>query len=82
MSKIQIFIDNFETITLTELNLQNERISKYKTARASAIAITYPKIASWPFKKTPGTDNSYGTDPDVRTVGDVFKFVYPFEEGG
>ena len=80
MSKIQIFIDNFETITLTELNLQNERISKYKTARASAIAITYPKIASWPFKKK--SDNTYGTDPDVRTVGDLFKYVYPLEEGG
>ena len=40
MSKIQIFIDNFETLTLAKLNFYTGKVSEYKTARATAIAIT------------------------------------------
>ena len=82
MSKIQIFIDNFETLTLAKLNFYTGKVSEYKTARASAIAITYGKICSWPYKKEPDSDGVYRRDPAVSTVGDLFKFIYPNPEGG
>ena len=82
MSKIQIFIDNFETLTLAKLNFYTGKVSEYKTARATAIAITYGKICSWPYKKEPDSDGVYRRDPAVSTVGDLFKFIYPNPEGG
>lgn len=82
MSKIQIFIDNFETLTLAKLNFYTGKVAEYKTARASAIAITYGKICSWPYKKEPDSDGVYRRDPAVSTVGDLFKYIYPDPEGG
>lgn len=81
MSKIQTFIDNFETISLTKLNIFLDQQSQYKVARASAITITAPKIeCPWPYKR--GDDNVYRTDPAFTTIGDLFKVVFPNEEGG
>jgi hypothetical protein len=82
MSKIQIFIDNFETLSLAKLNFYNGKVIEYKTARASAIAITYGKVCSWPYKNAPDSDGVYRRDPTVSTVGDLFKFIYPNPEGG
>ena len=82
MSKIQIFIDNFETLSLAKLNFYNGKVSEYKTTRASAIVITYNKTCSWPYKNTPDSDGVYRSDPTVKTVGDLFKYIYSNPEGG
>ena len=82
MSKIQDFVNAYNAGAQVKLDGYIERQNKYKTARATAIAITDLKTCSWPYEKTPGSDNVYQSNPTVKTVGDLFKYIYPNENGG
>lgn len=82
MSKLQDLINEFETLSTTKLNDALAKQQQYKAARVIAIAITYAKTCDWPYKNSPDADGVYRSDPSVKTVGDLFKVVYPKEEGG
>jgi hypothetical protein len=70
MSKIQDFVTAYNAKAQLELDGYIARQNQYKTARATAIALTLPKLVSWP------------VDKSVVTIGDLFKFVYSDPEGG
>lgn len=82
MSKIQDFITAFDTALTTKLNEALAKQQQYKAARSIAITISALKTSSWPYKSSPDSDGVYRSDPTVKTVGDLFKFVYPKEDGG
>ncbi len=82
MSKLQDLINEFETLSTTKLNEALAKQQQYKAARSIAITISASKISDWPYKNSPDADGVYRSDPSVKTVGDLFKVVYPKEEGG
>lgn len=82
MSKLQDLINEFETLSTTKLNDALAKQQQYKSARTIAIAISAIKTSDWPYRNSPDADGVYRSDPSVKTVGDLFKVVYPKEEGG
>lgn len=82
MSKIQDFITAFETALTTKINEALAKQQQYKAARSIAITISDLKTSSWPYKSSPDSDGVYRSDPTVKTVGNLFEFVYPKEDGG
>jgi len=70
MSKIQDFVIAYNAGAQTKLDAYIAKQNQYKTARATAIALTLPKIVTWP------------SDKSVVTIGDLFKYVYSDPDGG
>jgi len=70
MSKIQDFVIAYNAGAQAKLDDYIAKQNQYRTARTTAIALTLPKIVSWP------------PDKSVVTIGQLFKYVYPDPDGG
>jgi hypothetical protein len=69
MSKIQDFVSAYNAGAQAKLDAYIAKQNQYKTARATAITLTLPKLSTWP------------PDKSVVTTGDLFKYVYSDPEG-
>jgi len=76
MSKIQEFIDAWNTTVDTKIAESQENINKYLAARQTATALTVPFVLKMPDLKY----NEY-TIPgfDVTTLGQLFEWSYPID---
>lgn len=70
MSKIQDFVIAYNAGAQAKLDSYIAKQNQYKTARATAISLTFPKITSWP------------SDKSIVTLGQLFKYIYPEPDGG
>lgn len=63
------FLNSFNTGLDTAIPKQDAKKAEFKSARDKAIAITGTKIVNWP------------DDPSVKTIGDLFGYVFPASGG-
>jgi hypothetical protein len=68
MSKIEEFINNFDSNLKSSLESSINEQNSYKSIRASAITSTEPNNLNWP-------------DDSVKTIGQLMVYVFPNEDG-
>jgi hypothetical protein len=69
MSKIQDFVDGYNSKLQVELNTEIDKQTIYKTARVQAIAITEINTSGWP-------------NSSITTIGQLFAYIFPNVDGG
>ena len=78
MSKIQEFIDAWNTAVDVEIATAQSEIDAYLAARQTAIALTDPFILKMPKMKVLGISDDFTIDGfDVTTLGQLFDWSYP-----
>jgi len=63
------FLNSFNTGLDAAIPKQDAKKSEFKSTRDKAIAISWTKIVKWP------------DDPSVKTIGDLFGYVFPASGG-
>lgn len=81
MSKIQEFIDAWNTAVDVEIATAQSEIDAYLAARQTAIALTDPFILKMPTLEVFNIDPEGVTTPgfDVTTIGQLFEWSFPAE---
>jgi hypothetical protein len=69
MSKIQDFVDGYNSKLQVELNTEIDKQTIYKTARVQTIAINEINTSGWP-------------NSSITTIGQLFAYIFPNEDGG
>lgn len=78
MSKIQEFIDAWNTEVDVKIATAQSEIDAYLSARQTAIALTDPFTLKMPKMKVLGTSDNFTIDGfDVTTLGQLFDWSYP-----
>ena len=78
MSKIQEFIDAWNTAVDVEITTAQSEIDAYLAARQTAIALTDPFTLKMPKMDVLGISDSFTIDGfDVTTLGQLFDWSYP-----
>jgi hypothetical protein len=69
MSKIQDFVDGYNSKLQVELDTEINKQTIYKNARVQAIVITEINTSGWP-------------NSSITTIGQLFAYIFPNEDGG
>ena len=78
MSKIQEFIDAWNTAVDVEIATSQGKVNEYLVARQNAITLTDPLVLKMPKMKVLGISDNFTIDGfDVTTLGQLFDWSYP-----
>ena len=80
MSKIQEFIDAWNTAVDVEIAASQGKVNEYLVARQTAIVLTDPFTLKMPKMKVLGISDDFTIEGfDVTTLGQLFDWSYPVD---
>lgn len=80
MSKIQEFIDAWNTALESEITNSQSGINEYLSTRQTMVALTVPFVLKMPKMKVLGISDDFTIDGfDVTTLGQLFDWSYPVD---
>jgi predicted chitinase len=80
---ITAVVEEYDKILNERIDKGLENLRKYKETRAEAIKITTAKLGSWPYLyNSPNEAERSKSNPEIKTIGDLFGYVFHNPEGG